>query len=168
MNDLLSLWQWTREKSRMSVNSQENIFVLSKKGGKKEIQRCQPTSNSTKITEIGAGSHKCFLKNSPGPGLQIGSQCSHTSYHSFIVALYLYSTILVCLCRFADRKKQREEAEETTTSSTYQRRAWDSWDTTESPLTLSKSGQVVTVPSVHFKLSLDLSESCWGAIKLWH
>lgn len=48
---------------------------------------------------------------------------------------YKYSSGYV---RFADRKKQREEAEETTTSSTYQRRAWD---TAESPLTLSSSGQ---------------------------
>lgn len=41
---------------------------------------------------------------------------------------YKYSSGYV---RFADRKKQREEAEDTTTSSTHQRRAWDSWDTAE-------------------------------------
>lgn len=59
---------------------------------------------------------------------------------------YKYSSGYV---RFADRKKQKEEAEDTTTSSTYQRRAWDSWDTaqspraTESPVTSSSSQRAV-------------------------
>ena len=72
---------------------------------------------------------------------------------------YLLGTRSVCLCRFADRKKQKEEAEDTTTSSTYQRRAWDSWDTaqspraTESPVT-SSSSQVVTT-------------TCWSQLISW-
>jgi len=53
---------------------------------------------------------------------------------------YKYSSGYV---RFADRKKQREEAEETTPSSTSQRRTWDSWDKAESPLNSTSSQRAV-------------------------
>ena len=42
-------------------NEHKNTFVLSKNGWEKEVQRCQPPKNSTKITKIDACSQKCFL-----------------------------------------------------------------------------------------------------------